>query len=73
MDEIRQNGKVILQSNDGISIPVIFNNLIGRNFSGKEYSNYIRYIAVGSMGFSPGHIERCRDGEVINKGTIPNV
>ena len=36
-DEIRQNGKVILSSEDGISIPMIFKNLCGKNFSGKEY------------------------------------
>ena len=46
METIRQNGKTILYSNDGISI---------------------------KMGFSPGIIEHCRDGEVAGKGTIPNV
>lgn len=30
-EEIRQKGKTILSSDDGCSIPVIFNNLIGRN------------------------------------------
>lgn len=73
MDEIRQDGKVILQSNDGISIPVIFNNLTGKNFTGREYHNYIRYVAIGSIGFSPGHIEHCRNGKVMDKGTIPHV
>lgn len=33
--EIRQNGKVILSSTDDISIPMIFKNLCGKNFSGK--------------------------------------
>ena len=32
--EIRQNGKVILSSTDDISIPMIFKNLCGKNFSG---------------------------------------
>ena len=29
--------------------------------------------ASREMGFSPGIIEHCRDGEVIGKGKIPNV
>lgn len=73
MEEIRQNGKIILHSDDGISIKMIFKNLTGRNFQGQEYAEYIRHIAIGSMGFSPGIIEHCRDGEVIDMGTIPNV
>lgn len=65
--------KTILYSNDGISIKMVFKNLTGRNFQGQEYTDYIRHIAIGSMGFSPGIIEHCRDGEVAGKGTIPNV
>ncbi len=72
MDEIRQKGKVILHSDDGISIPVIFNNLTGRNFKGEKYATYIRHTAP-DMGFRTGEIEHCRDGEVINKGTIPTL
>ena len=64
METIRQNGKTILYSNDGISIKMVFKNLTGRNFQGQEYTDYIRHIAIGSMGFSPGIIEHCRDGEV---------
>ena len=30
-DEIRQNGQVILSSDDGISIPMTYNNLVGVN------------------------------------------
>ena len=45
----------------------------GRIFQGQEYVEYIRHIAIGEMGFSPGIIEHCRDGEVIGKGKIPNV
>ena len=52
---------------------MIFKNLTGKNFQGREYAEYIRHIAIGSMGFSPGIIEHCRDGEVIDMGTIPNV
>ena len=39
--EIRQNDITILHSEDGCSIPVIFNNLTGKNFKGKEYSDYV--------------------------------
>ena len=73
MEEIRQNGKIILHSDDGTSIRMIFKNLTGRNFQGQEYAEYIRHIAIGEMGLSPGIIEHCRDGEVIGKGKIPNV
>lgn len=33
-EEIRQNGTAVLWSEDGVSIPMIFNNLCGKNFSG---------------------------------------
>lgn len=67
MEAIRQNGKIILHSNDGISIKMIFRNLTGRNFQGQEYADYISHIAIGSMGFTPGSIEHCRDGGVIDR------
>ena len=35
METIRQNGKIILHGNDGISIKMIFRNLTGKNFQGK--------------------------------------
>ena len=73
MEAIRQNGKIILHGNDGISIKMIFKKLTGRNFQGQEYVEYIRHIAIGDMGFSTGIIEHCRNGEVVGKGTIPNV
>ena len=47
MEEIRQNGKIILHSDDGTSIRMIFKNLTGRNFQGQEYAEYIRHIAIG--------------------------
>ena len=59
MEEIRQNGKIILYSDDGTSIRMIFKNLTGRNFQGQEYAEYIRHIAIGEMGFLPGIIEHC--------------
>ena len=83
MDEIRQNGKTVLYSEDGRSIPMFFNNLTGKNFSGKEYEDYIRCVALADMGFSPGVIELCRNGKgvielcrngkTIKQGVIPNV
>ncbi len=73
MEAISQDGKVILHSEDRVSIKMIFNNITGRNFKGQEYVGYIRHIAIGAMGFTPGSIEHCRDGEVIDTGTIPDV
>ena len=68
METIRQNGKTILYSNDGISIKMVFKNLTGRNFQGQEYTDYIRHIAIGSMGFSPGIIEHCGTVRLQAKG-----
>lgn len=73
METIRQNGRIILHSEDGISIRMIFNNLTGRNLKGKEYADYIRHIVINDMGFTSGSIERCKDGEIIDTGTIPEV
>ena len=39
-EEIRQNGKTVLESEDGLSIGMIFNNLTGVNLKGLEYRNY---------------------------------
>lgn len=49
-EEIRQDGRTILSSEDGYSIRMFFNNLSGKNFSGKEYRDYVRNIAFGEMG-----------------------
>ena len=48
--EIRQNGKTVLYSEDGHSIPMIFNNLVGKNLKGREYSDYIAFVAIPDMG-----------------------
>ena len=53
MEAIRQNGKIILHSDEGTSIRMIFKNLTGRNFQGQEYADYIRYIAIGTWDFRP--------------------
>ena len=73
MEAIRQNGKIILHNSDGISIKMIFKNLTGRNFQGQKYADYIGYIAIGDMGFSPGIIELCRNGKIIDIGKIPPI
>ena len=62
-EEIRQDGRTILSSEDGFSIRMFFNNLSGKNFSGKEYRDYVRNIAFGEMGFRPGTIELYCDGK----------
>ena len=45
-DEIRQNGQVILSSDDDISIPIIYNNLVGVNMQGVEYRDYLKHVAM---------------------------
>lgn len=62
-EEIKQNGRTVLSGTDGFSIPMFFNNLCGKNFSGTEYQEYIRNIALGEMGFKPGEIALYRDRE----------
>lgn len=68
--EIKQNGKSILWSDDGVTIGIIFRNLTGQNFKGKEYADYIRHIALPEMGFECGEIEYVEDGEVKKTGII---
>lgn len=56
--EIRQNGEIIIESDDTISIPMIFNNLTGKNFdTEKDYQTYIKSTAIPLMGFRYGKIE----------------
>lgn len=70
LEDIKQNGITILHSTDTVSIPVIFNNLTGKNFQGNEYHDYIKYIAIESMGFTFGKIQLYRDGEQIEESVI---
>ena len=72
-DEIRQDGKTVLESKDGFSIPMFFNNLCGKNLSGNEYRNYIKNIALGQMDFKSGIIEFYRDGILQRTGEIPKL
>ena len=63
-EEIKQNGRTVLSSTDGFSMPMFFNNLCGKNFlRRKSTSDYIRDIALGEMGFMPGEISLYRDGK----------
>ena len=64
--EIRQNGKTVLYSGDGHSI----NNLVGKNLKGREYSDYIVFVAIPDMGFTYGKIEYYSDGNLIATGEI---
>lgn len=66
--EIRQNGKTVLYSEDGHSIPMIFNNLVGKNLKGREYSDYIAFAAIPDMGFTYGKIAYYSDGNNRNGG-----
>lgn len=49
---------------------MFFNNLCGKNFSGKKYRDYIKYIAFGEMGFKPGEIMLYRNGTLVRTGKI---
>ena len=67
VEEIRQDDKVILSSED------VFNNLCGKNFIGKEYKDYIRHIAFEEMGLKPGIVSHYRNGVLYKNGTIPEL
>lgn len=73
MDEIRQDGETVLSSSDGVSIPMIFRNLSGRNFSGKEYRNYLRHVAYDDMGFVPGTITLWHGGRLVDKAELEKI
>lgn len=73
MDEIRQDGKAVLSSSDGVSIPMIFRNLSGRNFSGKEYRDYLKHIAYDDMGFVPGTITLWRGGRLVAEAELEKI
>ena len=60
----------VLYSGDGHSIPMIFNNLVGKNLKGREYSDYIAFVAIPDMGFTYGKIEYYSDGNLIATGEI---
>lgn len=69
--EIRQNGRPVLQSDCELLLPMVFNNLTGRNIPDtREYNEYIEYIAIRDMGFTCGEIELVKNGQVVAKGHI---
>lgn len=72
-DEITQDGKVVIWSADGISIPMIYKNLIGRNLSKEEYGIYMKGTAFGDFGLKPGIIRWLRNGAVVSEAEIPAV
>lgn len=68
---IIQGDKTVLISEDGISIPMIFNNLTGKNYqTAEDYCNYIQYVALPQMGFEYGKIEMLADGVTVRTGEI---
>lgn len=73
MDEIRQDGETVLSSSDGVSIPMIFRNLSGRNFSGKEYRKYLKHVAYDDMGFVPGTITLWRGGRLVDEAELEKI
>lgn len=67
--EIRQNGEAIIESDDNISITMIFNNLTGENSKdNRDYQAYITYTAIPQMGFQYGKIEFWENGKLIRRG-----
>lgn len=71
-EEIKQNGKVLLSSEDGITIPMIFNNLSGKNLSGSKYKDYLATVSQ-EFGVATGRIERYRDGVMVETANIPKL
>lgn len=69
-EEIRQGGKVILKSDDGVSIPMIFNNIIGINIKGNEYRLYLKHVVFGDMGFTPGVVSYHKDGVMVREAML---
>ena len=69
--ELRQNGKTVLHSEDGISLRMIFNNLAGRNFdSPAEYRDDLQHVAFALMQFQPGVVEFVEQGKILDKAVI---
>lgn len=70
--EIRQNGRVLLSSDDEVSVPMIFKNLCGKNFSGSAYRDYLE-MAHSEAGVASGTIELYLDGVLTETATIPEI
>ena len=69
--ELRQNGKAVLRSEDGISLRMIFNNLKGRNFDNPaEHRDYLLYVAFAQIHCPPGGAEVVERGKNRHKAFI---
>ena len=53
MEAIRQNGKIILHSNDGISIKMIFRNLREGIFKVRSMRTILATSQLGAWGLRP--------------------
>lgn len=73
MEEIRQNNRVILTSNDEVTVPMIFKNLSGINFTGENYRCYLKNVAYFEMGFKPGKITYHKNGTLIATAELPDL
>lgn len=73
LEEIRQNGKTIVYSHDGISIGMLFNNIVDNNFSGEKYRTYLKVIVFNELKFVAGTVLHYRDGQPFKKGDIPDL
>lgn len=71
-EEIRQDGRTILSSEDGFSIRMFFNNLSGKNFSGKEYRDYVRNIAFGEWDSDREQSNSIATGRKSGQAHFPN-
>lgn len=70
--EIKQNGKLILSSDDGVSVPMIFKNLCGRNLRHEVYRSYLA-MASREFGVDTGTIEMYFDGILVEISTIEDI
>ena len=67
---IRQNGVTIMPSPENASCNMIFCNLTGKNFGGKEYELYVKMMLSEFPNLTYGEIELWEDGKLKDKGNI---
>ena len=73
VEEIRQDDKVILSSEDGFSVLQRIRHRGKQHLQWKVYKDYIRHIAFEEMGLKPGIVSHYRDGVLYKNGTIPEL